>query len=123
MGGRTDKKQWSDNCQWQRERFVATNTALHSPLTYGSGTDAEVVNIWNDRIQPLIQSLEDLATTLGKDIANMFTNTDMSQEELFLKMGSNLVVNFIEIVKQIVKTFVSLVSKLVIVVKDFGNLK
>ena len=53
----------------------------------------------------------------------MFTNTDMSQEELFLKMGSNLVVNFIEIVKQIVKTLVSLVSKLVIVVKDFGNLK
>ena len=71
----------------------------------------------------MIQSLEDLAVQLGKDIADMFTDTSMSTEDLFAKMGANLVVNFLEIVKQIVKTLVSLVSKLVIVVKDFGNLR
>jgi len=73
---------------------------------------------------PLIDSFQWLAETLGKDIMDMFKNNKkMSQEQLFAKLGSNLVVNLIDIVKKIIKTIVSLASKLVSVLKEFGNLR
>jgi len=97
-------------------------TFLH--LESVTAGNAEVLNIWNDCIVPLIDSFQWLAETLGKDIMDMFKNNKkMSQEQLFAKSGSNLVVSLIDIVKKIIKTIVSLASKLVSVLKEVGNLR
>ena len=64
-------------------------------LTFNkSSKDDEAVNLWKDRICPLVDDFVDTAAQLGKEISKMFRNDhDMSTGELLGYLGGNLMIN------------------------------
>ena len=84
--------------------------------------DPEIINMWDDRIQPLMKSFTDVAQTLAKDISQLFKgNNNMSTEQLLSKLSGNFLIGVLEVVKKLLNTLVTIVGKLVGLVKDIGN--
>ncbi|KAL2679041.1 hypothetical protein Neosp_009797 [[Neocosmospora] mangrovei] len=114
--------------KWAGERMKNGNAKQTVATTDSStGTDkqsAELVNIWKDRVEPVLASFNNLVDDLAKDIAILFKeDKNLSQEALLSRLGGNLLVNILEIVKKLLQAIVSVVAKLVLVIKAFGNMK
>lgn len=85
---------------------------------------ADIVKIWSDRVEPLIKDFNTLVENLAKDIASLFKeDKNLSQEALIKRLGGNLLVNILEIVKKLLQAVVSVIAKVILIVKSFGNLK
>jgi hypothetical protein len=108
--------------KWVGERMKngGSTTVAKNPAKSG---DAELVSLWYDRLVPLVDSFKRLAEDLGKDLADLFQNTSMSQADMLSKLASNLLINVLDIVKGLIQALVSVIAKLVLVIKDFGNAK
>ena len=112
--------QQSPGCKWVTERMKNGSRSISSPSA--APKDAESVKIWEDRILPLLKSFGTLAEDLAKNMASLFYgNKNMSIDKLLANMGGTLVIDVLEIVQKFLNTIVSLVSKLVILIKNVGN--
>ena len=75
-----------------------------------------------DRVVPLIESVVDLVETLTKDIQNLFReHDDMSVDQLLLKLGGDFLTKVLNVIKNTLKTIVTAVAKLVLLIKDVAN--
>lgn len=100
---------------------VSGRRANISPDEKGS---AEAVKLWDDRIKPLLKSFDKVFDDLAKDIVSLYLNDkNLPQDALWKKLGGNLLVNVLSIIEELLKTIMSLVAKVVLLVKNFGNLK
>jgi len=80
------------------------------------------VQIWEDRIQPLLMSFTKAAEDLAKDLAELFNEgNNLSAGEILAKASGDLLANIIDVVKKILQTLVTLASKLVTLLKSIGN--
>ena len=83
-----------------------------------------MVNIWDVRVKPLLKNFDRVVEDLAKDIAQLsIEDKNLLQGALLSRLGGNLLVNILEIVKKLLQAIVSIVAKVVLVVKDFGNAK
>ena len=102
----------------------AKNTVAPQNGSKNDKEGADLVKIWSDRVEPLLKDFNILVDDLAKDIAALFKeDKNLSQEALMKRLGGNLLVNILEIVKKLLQAIVSLVAKVVLIVKSFGNLK
>ena len=86
--------------------------------------EASLVQIWTDRVEPVLKDFNTLVDDLAKDIAALFKeDKGLSQEALMSRLGGNLLINILEIVKKLLQAVVSVVAKVVLIIKSFGNLK
>lgn len=122
-----DNLQNSAPSKWAGERMKNGNAKNTVAPQNGSKNDkegADLVKIWSDRVEPLLKDFNILVDDLAKDIAALFKeDKNLSQEALMKRLGGNLLVNILEIVKKLLQAIVSLVAKVVLIVKSFGNLK
>jgi hypothetical protein len=75
-----------------------------------------------DRVMPLLASVMDLVDTLTKDIQALFqSDGEVSVDQMLLKLGTNLLSRALTVVKNTLKTIVTAVAKLVLLIKDIAN--
>ncbi|KAJ5175562.1 uncharacterized protein N7482_001439 [Penicillium canariense] len=103
-------------------RYLFSSIAQSDPFHLLATNNAEEVKLWEDRIQPLLMNFTKVAEDLGKDLAELFTgDNNLSTGELLAKAGGDLLINIIDVAKKILQTLVTLVSKLVVLLKNIGN--
>ncbi|KAK7434452.1 hypothetical protein CaCOL14_012792 [Colletotrichum acutatum] len=106
--------------KWVGERMKNGGSTMTATQPSESG-DAAAVDMWYDRVVPIVDGFIRLVEDLGKDLAQLFEDSDMSVGDMFSKLGSNLLVNTLDIIKKLIQALVSVVAKLVLVIKRFGN--
>jgi predicted PurR-regulated permease PerM len=75
-----------------------------------------------DRVMPLLESVADLLDTLTKDIQSLFqSDGKVSVDQMLTKLGMNLLSKALTIVKNTLKTIITAVAKLVLLIKDVAN--
>ncbi|KAF7557530.1 hypothetical protein G7Z17_g514 [Cylindrodendrum hubeiense] len=122
---KADEKKAKDVGSNTQSKWVGERMKNGGSMTAASGStelgDAAAIDMWNDRVVPLVDSFIALAEDLGKDLAELFQDSDMSIGDMFSKLGSNLLVNTLDIIKKLIQALVSVVAKLVVAIKSFGN--
>jgi hypothetical protein len=106
--------------KWVGERMKNGGSTMTASQPSESG-DAAAVDMWYDRVVPVVDSFIRLVEDLGKDLAQLFQDSDMSVGDMFSQLGSDLLANTLEIIKTLIQALVSVVAKLVLVIKSFGN--
>ncbi|UZP32228.1 hypothetical protein NXS19_000044 [Fusarium pseudograminearum] len=106
--------------KWVGERMKNGGSTMTASQHSESG-DAATVDMWYGHVVPIVDSFITLVEDLGKDLAQLFQDSDMSIGDMFSKLGSNLLANTLDIIKKLTQALVSVVAKLVLVIKRFGN--
>jgi hypothetical protein len=84
--------------------------------------DPADIDLMKDRVMPLLASVMDLVDTLTKDIQALFqSDGEVSVDQMLLKLGTNLLSRALTVVKNTLKTIVTAVAKLVLLIKDIAN--
>jgi len=94
---------------------------LDDDMPNGESRDSNPLKqVWNDVIQPTIKSIEESASKIGEDIVELFRkNKSFTVEELLQKLGSDVLLAFIDVIRRVVVGMMHLLKDLI---RDFKAL-
>ncbi|KAF8253324.1 hypothetical protein K440DRAFT_657303 [Wilcoxina mikolae CBS 423.85] len=96
-------------CNYQLEHGGITSVQPYEKIG-----DDPLSQLWRDVIEPTLSSLSDSATTLGSDIVELFNvNSTLSVDQIFEKLGSDILVSFIRALRTISVGIIRLMADII----------